>query len=65
MFGVWFVASAIANYLAGWSGSLIDKIAEMYSISAFFLIYTFIPITAALILIAMNGMLKKKMHGVE
>lgn len=65
MFGVWFVASAIANYLAGWSGSLIDKIAEMYSISAFFLIYTFIPITAALILIAMNGMLKKKMHGVD
>ena len=65
MFGVWFVASAIANYLAGWSGSLIDKVAEMYSISAFFLIYTFIPIFAALILIAMNGLLKKRMHGVE
>jgi POT family proton-dependent oligopeptide transporter len=65
MFGFWFLASAIANYFAGWTGSFVDQIAEKYSMSAFFLIYTAIPITAALVLLAMNGMLKRRMHGVE
>lgn len=65
MFGIWFGATAIANYLAGWTGSLIDKITEAYSISFFFLIYTFLPIAAGLILILMNGKLKKMMHGIH
>jgi POT family proton-dependent oligopeptide transporter len=65
MFGIWFLASALANYLAGWSGSLIDKIAEMYSLSTFFLIYTFLPIGAGLILILMSGFIKRKMHGIH
>lgn len=65
MFGIWFGATAIANYLAGWTGSLIDKITEAYSISIFFLIYTFLPIVAGLILIALNGKLKKMMHGIH
>lgn len=65
MFGIWFLASALANYLAGWTGSLIDKIAEMYSLSTFFLIYTFLPIGAGLILILLSGFIKKKMHGIH
>jgi POT family proton-dependent oligopeptide transporter len=65
MFGIWFGATAIANYLAGWTGSLIDKITEAYSISFFFLIYTFLPIAAGLILILLNGKLKKMMHGIH
>lgn len=65
MFGIWFLASAIANYFAGWTGSFVDKIAEQYSLSAFFLIYTFIPIAAAVVLVLLNGTLKKKMHGID
>lgn len=64
LFGFWFLASAIANYLAGWTGSFVDDITEKYSMSAFFLIYTFIPLTAALVLVLINGYLKKKMHGI-
>lgn len=65
MFGVWFGATAIANYLAGWSGSFIDKISEHYGLSTFFLIYTAIPIIAGVVLMSMSGMIKKKMHGIE
>ena len=65
MFGVWFLASAVANYLAGWTGSLIDQITEMYSMSTFFLIYTGLPIGAGLVLILLTPMIKKKMHGIH
>lgn len=63
MFGVWFGCTAVANYLAGLSGSLIDTITEKYSISAFFLLYTFLPILAGLVLLGMNKFVLKKMHG--
>jgi POT family proton-dependent oligopeptide transporter len=65
MFGIWFFASAIANYLAGWTASFIDKIAEIYSMSGFFLIYTAIPVAAGLIMIFMAGFIRKKMHGIH
>ena len=65
MFGVWFGCTSIANYLAGWSGSYIDPISEEYGLQTFFLIYTAIPIIAGVVLIAMKGMIKKKMHGIE
>lgn len=64
MFGVWFGATAIANYAAGWTASYIDKINEQYSISIFFLIYTFIPIGAGLILLLITPKIKKMMHGI-
>jgi len=38
IFGFWFLASAIANGMAALTGGLIDKIAETYSMSTFFLI---------------------------
>lgn len=65
MFGVWFTATFIANLLAGLSGSLIDMITETYSLSAFFLIFTILPIFAGLILVVINPILKKKMHGIH
>ena len=65
MFGVWFGATAIANYLAGWTGSYIDQISEEYGLSTFFLIYTAIPIAAGVALMCMNGLIKKMMHGIE
>lgn len=65
MFGLWFTASAIANFLGGITASFIDKISEAYSLSVFFLIFTAIPILAGLILIAITPMIKKKMHGIH
>lgn len=65
MFGVWFTATFIANLLAGLTGSLIDQITEAYSLSAFFLIFTILPVFAGLILVVINPILKKKMHGIH
>lgn len=65
LFGLWFTASAIANFIAGMTGSYIDQIAEKYSISVFFLIIASIPILAALFLLLLNPKLKKMMHGIH
>lgn len=65
MFGVWFGATAIANYLAGLTGSFIDSITTKYSISIFFLIFTFVPIAAGLLMIVFNKPIKKMMHGIS
>ncbi|MCF8715445.1 peptide MFS transporter [Joostella atrarenae] len=65
MFGIWFGANSIANLLGGVTGSFIDDISEAYGLSTFFLIFTIIPITAALILLLLNPMMKRKMHGIK
>jgi POT family proton-dependent oligopeptide transporter len=65
IFGFWFLASAIAGWLAGWSGSLIDQIMSEYSLSFFFMIFTILPILFGILLIMMNKMLVKKMHGIH
>ena len=65
MFGIWFVANFIANNLAGFTGSFIDSITEKYSLTVFFLIFTFMPILAGLVMLALSKMLQKKMHGVH
>lgn len=65
MFGIWFGATALANYAAGWTGSYIDKISESVGLSGFFLIYTGIPIGAGLLVMSLNKFMKKKMHGIR
>lgn len=65
IFGFWFLASAISNKIAGMMGGMIDKISEQYSLSTFFMIIAALPITVGLILVLMNPMLKKKMHGIN
>tara|TARA_X000001036_G_scaffold240659_1_gene224441 strand:+ start:6649 stop:8208 length:1560 start_codon:yes stop_codon:yes gene_type:complete len=65
MFGVWFVANFIANTAAGFTGSFIDPIVEVYGMSFFFLIFTIIPITVGLIMIIANNKIVKMMHGVK
>lgn len=65
MFGIWFGATAIANYIAGWTGSYIDKISEEIGLSGFFLIFTAIPIIAGIVLILLNKFMLKKMHGIR
>ncbi|WP_318641287.1 peptide MFS transporter [Flavobacterium ardleyense] len=65
MFGMWYLAIAIGNKLAAVLGGQIDNITEQYSLSTFFLIFTIIPIVAGLLVMALNPVLKKLMHGVR
>lgn len=65
IFGFWFLASAISNKIAGQMGGMIDSISQKYSISVFFLIIAILPIAVALLLVLINPMLKKKMHGIN
>ncbi len=65
MFGVWFLNTAIANKIAGSTGSYIDHISSQYSMSVFFLIFTAIPIGAGVVLMLMTPLMKKWMHGVH
>ncbi|MGE8290590.1 MAG: peptide MFS transporter [Sphingobacterium sp.] len=65
LFGFWFCASAIANLIGGFLGAYIDKITETHSMSYFFGIFTVVPCIAALILILLNPILKKMMHGIN
>lgn len=65
MFGMWYLAIAIGNKLAASVGGMIDDIVRDYDMSTFFLIFTFVPLVAGGIVILLNPVLKKLMHGVK
>lgn len=65
MFGMWYLAIAIGNKLAAVLGGEIENITNTYSLSTFFLIFTIVPATAGLLVMALNPVLKKLMHGVR
>ena len=65
MFGVWFLCTAIANYLAGLTGSFIDPISEKYGLTVFFLIFTILPVASGILIWLLTPMIKSKMHGVS
>ncbi|MCX2451676.1 peptide MFS transporter [Pedobacter sp. PLR] len=65
MFGIWYLAIAIGNKIAGTMGGMIDEITSKYSMTTFFLIFTFIPIGLGLIIMALTPVLKRLMHGVK
>lgn len=65
MFGIWYLAIAIGNKLAHTLGGMIDQITSDYSLSTFFAIFTAVPIAAGLLIMALNPLLKKLMHGVR
>lgn len=65
MFGMWYLAIAIGNKLAAVLGGEIDNITKAYSLSTFFLIFAIVPTVAGLLVIALNPVLKKLMHGVR
>jgi POT family proton-dependent oligopeptide transporter len=65
MFGIWFIATAVANYLAGLTGSYIDPISETYGLNAFFLIYTVIPILSGLLIWLITPRIRRMMHGID
>ena len=63
MFGFWLLSSFFANLIGGFTGSYINVISEQAGLSGFFLIFTFIPMGAGVVMFLLNGFLKKKMHG--
>ena len=65
MFGIWYLAIAIGNKLAHTLGGMIDQITEQYSLATFFGIFTLVPIAAGLLVMALNPLLKRLMHGVH
>ncbi len=65
MFGMWYLAIAIGNKLAANLGGAVEQISEEYSLSAFFLIFTIIPISAGILVAALNPLLKRLMGGVK
>ncbi len=65
MFGLWYIAVGMGNKLAGMMGGMIDKITAEHSISTFFLIFTFVPIIAGFMIMALTPIVKKLMHGVK
>lgn len=65
MFGMWYLAIAIGNKLAASMGGMINEIAEKSSMTNFFLIFTIVPIVAGIIVILLNPVLKRLMHGVK
>ncbi len=65
MFGIWYLAIAIGNKLAGSLGGMIDDVTSKYDLSTFFLIFTIVPFIAGAIVILLNPILKKLMHGVK
>ena len=65
MFGIWYIAIAIGNKIAGTMGGKIDEITQQYSLTTFFLIFTIVPIAMGLLSIALKPLLKRLMHGVH
>jgi len=65
MFGMWYLAIAIGNKLAATLGGEIEKITAQYNMPTFFLIFTIVPIVAGILLILLNPIIKKLMHGVR
>ncbi|PCJ23974.1 MAG: MFS transporter [Flavobacteriales bacterium] len=65
MFGMWYLAIAIGNKLAGSLGGMITEVTSKYDMTTFFLIFTIIPIASGLLVAALNPLLKKLMHGIK
>ncbi|NNE03373.1 MAG: peptide MFS transporter [Eudoraea sp.] len=65
MFGIWYLAIAIGQKMAGTLGGKIDEITAEYSLSSFFLIFTALCVVIGLISIALNRPLKRMMHGIR
>ena len=65
MFGIWYLAIAVGNKLAHTMGGMIDQITAQYSLSAFFLIFTLIPAGAGILVILLNPLLRRLMHGIK
>ena len=65
MFGMWYLAIAIGNKLAAILGGQIENITKDYSLSTFFLIFTIVPAVAGVLIMLLQPLIKRLMHGVK
>lgn len=65
MFGIWYLAIAIAQKVAAVLGGQVETIQEEYSLSHFFFLFTAIPAFAGLLVILFNPLIKRLMHGIK
>jgi len=65
MFGMWYLAIAIAQKLAAILGGQVETIQQNYSLSHFFFLFTIIPAAAGLLVMILNPLIKKLMHGIK
>jgi POT family proton-dependent oligopeptide transporter len=65
MFGMWYLALAIAQKFAAIMGGQIEVIKENHSLSHFFFLFTLIPAAAGILVMLINPLLKKLMHGIR
>ncbi|MGV4415328.1 peptide MFS transporter [Chryseobacterium sp. T1] len=65
MFGIWYLAIAIAQKLAAVMGGQVETIQKEYSLSHFFFLFTAIPLGAGLLVMLLNPLIKKLMHGIK
>jgi len=65
MFGIWYLAIAIAQKVAAVLGGQVETIQEEYSLSHFFFLFTAIPAAAAILVMVLNPLIKKLMHGIK
>jgi len=65
MFGIWYIFTGLANKLSGIMAEASDGIADKYGISTFFLIFTIVPFIAGVLILTLNPLLKKWMHGID
>jgi len=65
MFGIWYLAIAIAQKVAAVLGGQVEAIQQEYSLSHFFFLFTAIPAGAGLLVMLLNPLIKKLMHGIK
>lgn len=65
MYGVWYLAIAIAQKVAALLGGKVEEIKDEYSLTHFFALFTLIPLVAGLIIMLLNPVVKKLMHGIR
>lgn len=65
MFGVWYLAVAIANKVAGILGENAVEIAKTDGISHFFLLITIVAFVIGIIAMFLTPLIKKLMHGIK
>lgn len=65
MFGIWYLAIAIAQKVAAVLGGQVETIQKEYSLSHFFFLFTAIPAAAAILVMVLNPLIKKLMHGIK
>ncbi|MEJ5055688.1 peptide MFS transporter [Sphingobacterium sp. MYb382] len=65
MFGMWYLAIAIAQKMAAILGGQVETIQADYSLSHFFFLFTVIPAAAGVLVILLNPLIKRLMHGIK